>query len=171
MENCRHGDKQRLRVWYEPWEKRKSDPVETVYSPNFPVHHAQATRAGHGGGDFFTSYHFAEAIRTSGAALSRVYRGIDMSIAGIQAWRSALNDSAPMEIPDFRASQCAENTPKTTGRPTPSAKRRDSRRAVFWVRSNQIPQRKNWPVKSGQTKAISAIDSSQSALGTLLGWI
>ncbi|MDA0711825.1 MAG: Gfo/Idh/MocA family oxidoreductase, partial [bacterium] len=28
MENCRHGDKTRLRVWREPWEKRKGEPVE-----------------------------------------------------------------------------------------------------------------------------------------------
>jgi len=31
-----------------------------------------------------------------------VYRGVDMRIAGVQAWRSALADSAPFEVPDFR---------------------------------------------------------------------
>ena len=102
MENTRHGDKQRLRVWYEPWEKRKSTPVETVYKPDFPLHHNEATHAGHGGGDFFTSYYFSKAIRTNEQPYLDVYRGIDMSIAGIQAWRSALNDSTSMEIPDFR---------------------------------------------------------------------
>ena len=48
---------------------------------------ASAARAGHGGGDFFTSYHFAEAICTGEPPYLDVYRGIDMSIAGIQAWR------------------------------------------------------------------------------------
>ena len=102
MENARHGDKQRLRVWREPWEKNQGEPIETVYTPDFPNHHAEATRAGHGGGDFFTSYYFAEAIRSDEPPYLDVYRGIDMSIAGIQAWRSALNDSAPIAVPDFR---------------------------------------------------------------------
>ncbi|MBS10002.1 MAG: hypothetical protein CME19_00170 [Gemmatimonadetes bacterium] len=102
MENCRHGDKMRLRVWKEPWEKRKGEPTEVVYNPDFPVHHRDATRAGHGGGDFFTTYHFANAIRTGEPPYLDVYKGVDMSIAGIQAWRSALVDSAPMEVPDFR---------------------------------------------------------------------
>ena len=102
MENTRHGDKTRLRVWREPWEKNHSEPVETVYKPDFPLHHDQATSTGHGGGDFFTSYHFAAAIRSGDQPYLDVYRGIDMSIAGIQAWRSALADSAPMEVPDFR---------------------------------------------------------------------
>ena len=102
MENARHGDKQRLRVWREPWEKNQGEPVETVYAPDFPNHHGEATRAGHGGGDFFTSYYFAAAIRSGEPPYLDVYRGIDMSITGIQAWRSALNDSAPVAVPDFR---------------------------------------------------------------------
>jgi len=32
-----------------------------------------------------------------------VYRGVAMSIVGIQAWRSALNDSNTVTIPDFRS--------------------------------------------------------------------
>ena len=102
MENCRHGDKQRLRVLKEPFEKKKGEPTETVYRPDFPVYHAEATRAGHGGGDFFTTHHFLKAIQTGEPPYLDVYRGVDMSIAGIQAWRSVLADSAPMEVPDFR---------------------------------------------------------------------
>ncbi|MDA0746249.1 MAG: Gfo/Idh/MocA family oxidoreductase [bacterium] len=102
MENTRHGDKTRLRVWREPWEKRKGEPTETVYKPDFPVHHDKAIKAGHGGGDFFTNHAFAEAIRTGEPPYLDVYRGVDMSIAGILAWKSALNDSAPQDLPDFR---------------------------------------------------------------------
>ena len=102
MENVRHGDKDRLRVCREPWEKRKAEPTEIVYTPDFPSHNLEAKRAGHSGGDFFTTYHFAHAINTGEQPFLDVYRGIDMSIVGIQAWRSALSDSIPMEIPDFR---------------------------------------------------------------------
>ena len=124
MENCRHGDQHRLRVWYEPWEKRRSDPVETVYKPDFPVHHARATRTGHGGGDFFTTYHFAEAIRSGEPPYLDVYRGIDMSIAGIQAWRSALNDSAPMEVPDFRRESVRRKFARDDWSPDPERRKK-----------------------------------------------
>ncbi len=123
MENCRHGDKQRLRVWQEPWEKREGEPVEMVYRPDFPVHHERATRAGHGGGDFFTSYHFAEAIRTGEHPYLDVYRGIDMSIAGIQAWRSTLSDSAPMEVPDFRNESIRKKYARDDWSPDPARNR------------------------------------------------
>ena len=56
----------------------------------------------HGGGDFFTSYHFAQAIRTGEPPFLDVYRAVSMSIVGVLAWRSALNDSEPLEVPDFR---------------------------------------------------------------------
>jgi len=120
MENARHGDKQRLRVWREPWEKRKGEPVETVYKPDFPTHHEAATRAGHGGGDFFTSYHFAEAIRRDEPPYLDVYRGIDMSIVGIQAWRSALSDSAPVDVPDFRRESVRRKYAKDHWSPDPA---------------------------------------------------
>ena len=120
MENARHGDKQRLQVWREPWEKRKGEPTEIVYKPDFPTHHDQATRAGHGGGDFFISHHFAQAIRTGEPPYLDVYRGIDMSIAGIQAWRSALADSAPMEVPDFRRESVRRKYAKDNWSPDPA---------------------------------------------------
>ena len=102
LESCRHGDRNRIRIWREPWEKPEDAPVEQVYRPDFPHHHEQATSAGHGGADFFTLYHFAEAIRTGKQPWMNVYRGLDMSLAGIFGWRSALADSAPFEVPDFR---------------------------------------------------------------------
>ena len=102
MENCRAGDRRMLWVRREPFDKRPGEPVEKVYLPDFPEHHDLAARAGHGGGDFWTNHHFAEAIRTARRPYLDVYRGIDMSITGVQAWRSALAGSAPVDIPDFR---------------------------------------------------------------------
>ncbi|MCZ6678581.1 MAG: Gfo/Idh/MocA family oxidoreductase [Candidatus Poribacteria bacterium] len=120
MENCRHGDKSYLRIWREPWEKHENEPTETVYKPDFPVHRHLTTAAGHGGGDFFTSYHFAEAIRTGTQPYLDVYRGIDMSIVGILAWRSALNDSAPVEVPDFRIESVRERYETDDASPDPT---------------------------------------------------
>ena len=124
MENCRHGDQHRLRVWREQWEKKKGEPEEIVYKPDFPVHHDRASQAGHSGGDFFTAYHFAHAIRTGEPPELDVYTGIDMSIAGIQAWRSALDDSAPIEIPDFRKESVRKKYAKDDWSPDPARKRK-----------------------------------------------
>jgi len=102
MENCRHGNKSDLRIHREPYDKAAGEPGEVVYSPDFPQHHDQALRAGHGGGDFFTNNAFAEAIRSGEPPYLDVYRGVAMSIVGILAYRSALEDSAPVAVPDLR---------------------------------------------------------------------
>lgn len=124
MENSRHGDKNQLRVWREPWEKRKGEPVETVYRPDFPEHHKEATQAGHGGGDFFTSYHFAQAIRTGEQPYLDVYRGIDMSIVGILAWQSALADAVPVDVPDFRKASVRKKFAGDDWSPDPKRKKK-----------------------------------------------
>ena len=68
----------------------------------FPIMLREARQAGHGGGDFFTNYHFAEAIRKNERPYFDIYRGLEMAMVGIQAWRSCLDNGAPYEIPDFR---------------------------------------------------------------------
>jgi predicted dehydrogenase len=91
-----------VRVVHEPWDLRRGEVVEKSYVPEFPAWSKAARTSGHGGGDFFTSYYFAEAIRKGEQPYLDVYRGVAMSVVGIQAWRSALEGGTPMEMPDFR---------------------------------------------------------------------
>jgi hypothetical protein len=102
MENLRTGDKAALRVKHEPWNLRKGDEREKIYKPEFPHYAEEARQAGHSGGDFFTIYHFAKAIRKNKLPYFDVYCGLEMAMVGIQAWRSCLENGAPFEIPDFR---------------------------------------------------------------------
>lgn len=102
MENMRTGNRDMLRIVHEEWDLREGDVKEKIYLPEFPVHADLARRAGHGGGDFFTNYYFAEAIRKNEQPYLDVYRGLDMSLISIQAWRSCLDNGSPYEIPDFR---------------------------------------------------------------------
>ena len=102
MENTRCGDQHFLRVLKEPWDKAYGEPCETIYKPDFPEHHDEAGKAGHSGSDFFTLHHFSQAIKTGKQPYLDIYRGIDMSIAGILAWRSVLEDSKTYDVPDFR---------------------------------------------------------------------
>ncbi|UVI33596.1 Gfo/Idh/MocA family protein [Paenibacillus spongiae] len=102
MENMRTGDPNRVRLRHEPYDLVEGEELEKIYLPEFPVHPDLAQQAGHGGGDFFTNYYFAEAIRKNEQPYLDVYRALDMTIVGIQAYRSALANGAPFEIPDFR---------------------------------------------------------------------
>lgn len=90
----------------EQFHEKQRHPVNLSYSPDLlkvdPKAEAIARRSGHGGGDFWMMYYFGEAIRTGQQPYLDVYRGVAMSAVGIQAWRSALNDSNTFEIPDFR---------------------------------------------------------------------
>jgi predicted dehydrogenase len=102
MENLRFGNQNMLRVRKEPYDKGEYEPEEKIYLPEFPEHAERANRSGHGGGDFFMNYHFSNAIRTGKQPYFDVYRGVAMSIVGILAYRSALNDSNALEVPDMR---------------------------------------------------------------------
>lgn len=103
MENLRaHGEQGKLRLAHERFDMRPGEVAEQIYLPEFPAHADLAAKAGHGGGDFFTNYFFADAIRTGKQPFLDVYRAMDMTLAGIQGWRSCLQKGAPMEIPDFR---------------------------------------------------------------------
>ena len=92
---------QQVRVWHEEWNRKRGQATERTYSPDWPEHGNLARKAGHGGGDFWTSLHFANAIRSGKQPYLDVYRGVAMSSVGILAWRSALEDGRPFAIPDF----------------------------------------------------------------------
>lgn len=91
-----------VRVWHEKWDLRPGEEQERVYTPDWPEHGDLARQAGHGGGDFWTSFHFANAIRTGIPPFLDVYRGVGMSSVGILAWKSALEDGRPFDVPNFR---------------------------------------------------------------------
>lgn len=90
-----------IRLWHEEWNMREGQEVEKVYTPDWPEHGDLAEAAGHGGGDFWTSFHFARAIRSGEQPFLDVYRGVAMSSVGILAWKSALAEGVPFAVPDF----------------------------------------------------------------------
>jgi predicted dehydrogenase len=106
MENTRGAERyfgpEEVRVWHDPWDLKPGEEAERVYKPDWPLHGELAKAAGHGGGDFWTNYEFAKAIRSGRQPFLNVYRGVSMSSVGILAWRSALANGEPIEVPDFR---------------------------------------------------------------------
>ncbi len=91
-----------VRVWHDEWDVKEDESKERTYLPEWPEHGALARKAGHGGGDFWTNYHFSNAIKTGKQPFLDVYRGVAMSSVGILAWRSALEDGKPFSIPNFK---------------------------------------------------------------------
>ena len=93
---------EQVRVWHEEWHCDKGVPAERTYVPDWPEHGDLASKAGHGGGDFWTNYEFVNAIRSGKQPYLDVYRGVAMSSVGILAWKSALQNGAPFELPDWK---------------------------------------------------------------------
>lgn len=100
MENLT-GFQNHVHVVHEEWDRRPGDPAERIYRPDFPEHADLARQAGHGGGDFWTPFHFARAIRSGRQPYLNVYRGLAMTVVGILGWKSALENGSPYAVPDF----------------------------------------------------------------------
>lgn len=98
----------RLRVHQEPYDTDDASILNQWYTPSLPAEYAEAKQHGHGGGDYFTSYYFAKAIREGGTPLIDVYKAVAMTMIGIQGYRSALDNSNTYEIPDLRLPEMRE---------------------------------------------------------------
>lgn len=90
-----------VRVWHEPLHLTGDMSSERIYYPEWPKFGDKIGASGHGGGDFWVNYHFAEAIRNNEQPYLDVYRACAMSSVGICGWLSALEGGRQIEIPDF----------------------------------------------------------------------
>jgi hypothetical protein len=93
---------EQVRVWHEAWDCPAGTEKDRTYKPDWPENAELANKAGHGGGDFWTNFEFASAIRSGTQPYLDVYRGVAMSSVGILAWKSALKEGVPFAMPDFR---------------------------------------------------------------------
>ena len=75
-------------------------PIETY----LPAERDEASKEfGHGGSDFWSMYYFIEKIRGDETAdVIGIYEALDMFLPGLFAFRSILNNNAPMKIPNLR---------------------------------------------------------------------
>jgi len=122
MENLRHGDEKMVRLRLEQYHAKHTEPPEQIYRPDFPILNDEAWKSGHGGGDFFTAYYFAEAIRSGKQPYLDVYRAVSMSIVGPLGYRSALDHSSQLEVPDFRDKKARRAYAKDHWSPAPENK-------------------------------------------------
>lgn len=95
-------DEDKVRVGRNAWELQADEQEELIYEASFPTHETIAQNAGHRGSDFWVTYHFIEAIRSGQQPYLDVYRGVTMSVVGILALKSAHQNGAPFDVPDFK---------------------------------------------------------------------
>ncbi len=76
-------------------------PVMEV-RPSWPELGGMAGATGHGGGDFWVLYYFARQILTGERAPWDIHAAADVTLPGILAYRSAMEDGRAYDIPDFR---------------------------------------------------------------------
>jgi hypothetical protein len=103
MENLRQGDTRTLRmIWDvedgEDW--RRAEEVYRPWPPEFPA--TAADPMGDGVAETLMLRDFANAVRRQTAPDQDVYFGVELSITGIQAMRSSLAGSLPVEVPNLR---------------------------------------------------------------------
>lgn len=103
MENLRQGDSRTLRVVWdvkdgEGW--RRAEETFLPWPPGFPA--TDADPMGDGVAETLMLRDFAEAVRLQTAPAQDVYFGVELSVTGIQAMRSSVAGSLPVEVPDLR---------------------------------------------------------------------
>jgi predicted dehydrogenase len=95
-------------VWVEGRSagREQWQPLEEYEAEFLPeewrVHGAEATRAGHGGGDFFVARAFARSVLEGAPPPIDVDRAMDFTLPGLMSEQSIASGGAPVGVPDSR---------------------------------------------------------------------
>jgi hypothetical protein len=103
MENLRQGDTRTLRVVWDAVDGqggRRAEEVLVPWPAEFPP--TTADLLGDGVAETLMLRDFAAAVRHGTAPDQDVHFGVELSITGIQAMRSSLAGSVPVEVTDLR---------------------------------------------------------------------
>ena len=97
------GESRKVRVHYNDWSVPEGAERDSTYSVDFKTDRAKASKFGHGGGDYYVVKHFLHSLKTGRSYKPLdVYHAVDMAAVAIFGWRSAINNSKQMKIPNFR---------------------------------------------------------------------
>lgn len=97
------GNENAVRIAYNDWCIPEGKDEITIYEPKWEKDADKADSARHGGGDYWVLRNFADCVRNGKADESLdVYHAVAMSAVAIFGWRSALNSSEQLNVPDFR---------------------------------------------------------------------
>ncbi len=121
MENNRWRDTEKLNLYLQ---KTIDQGKEKNYLPAFRRQAGEAEKAGHGGSDFFVVRDFVQAILKKEKPPIDVYMAMDMTLPGILAYRSALDNNISVEVPDFRREEVRKKYENDDWSPDPKDKKK-----------------------------------------------
>lgn len=96
------GDEECVRVAYNKGHVPEGQEPSRTYRAQWASDGDLASKAGHGGGDFWVCHHFVRAVRGQETPYFDVYRSAQMAAVAYYGWQSVLHDGATYPIPDFR---------------------------------------------------------------------
>lgn len=97
------GESRKVRVHYNDWCIPDGEEKDSTYPVDFKTDRAKASKFGHGGGDYYVVKHFLKSLKTGKAYKPLdVYHAVAMAEVAIFGWRSAINNSKQIKIPNFR---------------------------------------------------------------------
>lgn len=101
-EITKNGLMNKIFVQSDSYSGEYAKPPVQEYDPNEKAS-LDTSKFGHGGSDFYPMYYFIEKIKgNTKADTIDVYQAMDMYLPGLLGYRSILNGSTPMEIPNLR---------------------------------------------------------------------
>lgn len=110
-----------VNLTYHHWTIPEGMQGSQTYEPHWHDNAELASKAGHGGGDFWTVYNFVNYILHDAEPFFNVYRGCAMSAVAILGWRSCLENGKTYDIPDFRDKALREKYGRDNLSPFPDA--------------------------------------------------
>ncbi|MCR5458090.1 MAG: Gfo/Idh/MocA family oxidoreductase [Clostridiales bacterium] len=101
-EISRNGHMNKIFVQADNYSGEYSKPPVEEYDPNTKSS-LDTSKFGHSGSDFYPMYYFIEKIKGDEKADTiDVYQALDMFLPGLLGYRSVLNGSTPVAIPNLR---------------------------------------------------------------------
>jgi len=118
------GTDDKVRLVINQWDQSevtKYAGEECIYRPEMTELGKKALGSGHGGGDYWVTWHFVQDLLLGQVPFMNVYRAAAIAATGILGWRSVLQDSRQMDIPDFTKKEDREKYANDDLSPFPSA--------------------------------------------------
>lgn len=96
----KRGDEESCKLYVDGWQLPK--PLDVPWGTQREDAPPEAADSGHGGLDFFTFAHFADAVLRGVPLEFDVYKAVETAAPGILAAKSIEEGGTPQQVPEFR---------------------------------------------------------------------
>ena len=151
MENNRWRDSDTLNLSVQ---ETLQQSCERTYRPRFCRHAEAVNKTEHEEPDFFIVDDFVKALVKNEAPPIDVYKGMDITLPGILGYRSALQGSISLEIPDFRREEVRKGYENDHWSPDPRDKKVPGQPAPSILGEIKIPDSVSKKIEKERKKEL-----------------